>query len=80
MGFPLLQRQCLGTCFCTDLIKTGEALALRHQLIFDGHNLNEPERLAELLMELAGSDPAIKQRIRLAVANATSPQDMAQSG
>jgi hypothetical protein len=31
-------------------------------------------------MELAGSDPAIKQRIRLAVANATSPQDMAQSG
>jgi hypothetical protein len=34
-----------------------------------------PERLAELLLELAGSDPAIKRRIRLAVANATSPQD-----
>ena len=49
MGFPLLQRQCLGTCFCTDLIKTGEALALRHQLIFDGHNLYEPERLAEVV-------------------------------
>ena len=34
-----------------------------------------PERLAELLLELAGSDPAIKRRIPLAVANATSPQD-----
>lgn len=34
-----------------------------------------PERLAELLLELADSDPAIKRRIRLAVANATSPQD-----
>ena len=34
-----------------------------------------PECLAELLLELAGSDPAIKRRIRLAVANATSPGD-----
>ena len=34
-----------------------------------------PERLAELLLELAGSDPAIKRRIRLAVANATRPHD-----
>jgi hypothetical protein len=36
-----------------------------------------PERLAELLLELAGSDPAIKRRIRLAVAQATSPQEAA---
>lgn len=34
-----------------------------------------PEHLAELLLELAGSDPAIKRRIRLDVANATSPCD-----
>jgi len=34
-----------------------------------------PELLAELLLELAGSNPVIKRRIRLAVANATSPQD-----
>ena len=36
-----------------------------------------PECLAELLLELAGSDPAIKRRIRLAVANATSPYEAA---
>ena len=36
-----------------------------------------PECLAELLLELAGSDPAIKHRIRLAVANAASPEDAA---
>lgn len=36
-----------------------------------------PERLAKLLLELAGSDPAIKRRIRLAVAQATSPQEAA---
>ena len=36
-----------------------------------------PECLAELLLELAGSDPAIKRRIRLAVANAISPEDAA---
>lgn len=36
-----------------------------------------PECLEELLLELAGSDPAIKRRIRLAVANATSPEDAA---
>jgi len=36
-----------------------------------------PDCLAELLLELAGSDPAIKRRIRLAVANATRPQDAA---
>lgn len=34
-----------------------------------------PERLAELLLELAGSDPALKRSIRLALANATSPHD-----
>ena len=34
-----------------------------------------PERLAELLLELAGSDPALKRRIRPALANATSPHD-----
>jgi hypothetical protein len=35
------------------------------------------ERLAELLLELAGSDPGINRRIRLAVANAASPEDAA---
>jgi hypothetical protein len=38
-----------------------------------------PERLAELLLELAHSDSTIKRRIRLAGARATSPRDpMAQ--
>ena len=34
-----------------------------------------PERLTELLLELAASDPAIKRQIKLAVAPSSSPQD-----
>lgn len=36
-----------------------------------------PERLAELLLELAEGDPAIKRRIKLAVATGSSAQDAA---
>ncbi|MBC1261593.1 hypothetical protein FQK07_10025 [Synechococcus sp. BSF8S] len=36
-----------------------------------------PERLAELLLELAASDPAIKRQIKLAVASSSSPQQAA---
>ena len=35
------------------------------------------ERLTELLLELAASDPAIKRQLKLAVATTTSPQDAA---
>ena len=31
-----------------NLIDTGQAAALRHKLIFEGRNLYDPERLAEL--------------------------------
>jgi hypothetical protein len=36
-----------------------------------------PERLTELLLELAASDPAIKRQLKLAVASSSSPQDAA---
>lgn len=36
-----------------------------------------PERLTELLLELAASDPAIKRQLKLAVATTSSPQDAA---
>ncbi len=36
-----------------------------------------PERLTELLLELAASDPAIKRQLKLVVASSASPQDAA---
>lgn len=36
-----------------------------------------PERLTELLLELAASDPAIKRQLKLAVASSSSPQEAA---
>lgn len=36
-----------------------------------------PERLADLLLELAGNDAALKRQLRLAVASGTSPADAA---
>lgn len=36
-----------------------------------------PERLTELLLELAARDPAIKRQLKLAVASSSSPQDAA---
>lgn len=36
-----------------------------------------PERLADLLLELAGSDPALKRQLKLSVATAGSPSDAA---
>ena len=35
------------------------------------------KRLADLLLELATADPALKRQLRLAVANGTSPIDAA---
>ena len=72
LAVPLVQISQAGAAFRGSLPVPRSPALTSQTLIALG-----PECLAELLLELAGSDPAIKRRIRLAVANATSPQDAA---